>query len=1346
MHSFFFEGDKRFSPEWFKNNLEVSIENAGERYTPKANVQLPLSHIFDGLGLSSSFYKRLCLLEDELNKSVRQLQRHNAVDLGDIHKLAQSLSSDVRIVSPSTPAAKVDSAITPTLISKIQSAAESLFEMVVKCNQQCDSRIRELKKPSDENSSPPQNSAIANLQSVCTSLHDLASAAANVETFFSSPESLLAATPALLVTGDAGQGKTHLLCDEAVRSTSMGRPRLLLHGVHFVDGEPWQQIVRQLGLNCSVDEFLGSLNSSAQAYDCRIVILVDALNEGPGNVLWKKHLAGFLSRLRKYKWLAVCVSVRSTYVEYVIPNDLAHDRLIRQEHRGFSGQEYVAVNTYFSQYNIAPSYPILSPKFSNPLLLKLFCEAMYNRGLTSVPAHLFGITSILDFFLDSVNEKLSDPTRLDYPMADKLVHRAVHDLCQLMVQRGTEWLTRQEAAACVSTHQSTPKFSNSLFFHLIQEGVLSVDAIYDAGGQQEIVRIGYQRFSDYLKASAIIDMLPARVEPIRGRSKLGQLFRDVVNDWRSGGLLEALSVQLAERVRYEFAELLPFLKNSRSVRKAFAQSIAWRDPASIDSTTLKMVEIGLLCPEGGGPELLDSIVAVASVPQHPLNATYLNKHLAAQSLAMRDSTWTIFLNREWGREGAVARLSAWLLDDGDKAGFSDSVITLSAIAATWCLTTTNRRARDLITKGLVRTLEDRATCIVNLLTTFEHVDDMYISERLYAVAYGFAMRTSDMEALRVVAKSVYDFAFQSGTPPRHIRLRDYARGVIEKAVSENLSIDLDINLVRPPYRSQWPSQAPANRTATTRRLTMKGRNEQNLAVHKLTQSVCSEMEDFCKHVIGDLNDWTNVPLHKPAPGQLSELAEQFESGLTATQFARVEEFRGLLECVNNQELQRSVFKSELSPAEMQAYLSNSERKVRNALRRGSAKEKAFDNTFLPFVRNADCFSGNVDVEFARSWILEKVATLGWNARLLGSFDLSVNRHHYGDRFGSRVERIGKKYQWIAYWEFITLLSDNFWPSQHVAEEGAASYQGPWQLSRGRDIDPSMLLYSRNEESNDGVEKVCWWASWQSGIANLDVDDHSWLQSTKDLPRPESMIEVFRESDSSRWINLEGYYKWEPRDLRVAQSSDTARRRFNFWVSSYLVHENDGQKLASFCRHRRLTAGLVNRSPANHVLFLGELFWPPAYFAMDNLYHGKRGWTRGSWNELPVDVLETSEEYMRESGSGDASLESTVNMYVPCKEIVRAMGLRWGAVQSEFVDGRSGVVAYDPSGDQSGPSYLLVRRDEFLSFLKDERLTVVWTIGGEKMMIGGAATHENYIGHLEIDAVCRLKEANIEACV
>jgi hypothetical protein len=121
------------------------------------------------------------------------------------------------------------------------------------------------------------------------------------------------------------------------------------------------------------------------------------------------------------------------------------------------------------------------------------------------------------------------------------------------------------------------------------------------------------------------------------------------------------------------------------------------------------------------------------------------------------------------------------------------------------LTTPNRFLRDRATKALVSLLTGRLAAAARLVERFADVDDPYVAERVYAVAYGIAMRCHDPEAVGVLAMCVYRHVFASERPPPHILLRDYARGVVERALHLGSAIDVVPDRIRPPYKSTWPT-------------------------------------------------------------------------------------------------------------------------------------------------------------------------------------------------------------------------------------------------------------------------------------------------------------------------------------------------------------------------------------------------------------------------------------------------------------------------------------------------------------------------------------------------------------
>lgn len=144
--------------------------------------------------------------------------------------------------------------------------------------------------------------------------------------------------------------------------------------------DPWTQALRQIDLQgITVEEFVGCLEAAAQAAQQRARVIVDAINEGTGRQIWPVHPPAFLAALHRSPWISVLLSVRSSYEDIVVPEDV-RDTAVSITHRGFANREYDATRTFFVHYRLElPSTPLLAPEFGNPLFLKSYAAACVQK-------------------------------------------------------------------------------------------------------------------------------------------------------------------------------------------------------------------------------------------------------------------------------------------------------------------------------------------------------------------------------------------------------------------------------------------------------------------------------------------------------------------------------------------------------------------------------------------------------------------------------------------------------------------------------------------------------------------------------------------------------------------------------------------------------------------------------------------------------------------------------------------------------------------------------------------------------------------------------------------------------
>lgn len=1125
-----------FSDHWFQARLDETVANAGVRYSPGLNVELPIARLFDGLGKTAEFFNRLITLRGKIKK-----ESSRAIYI--------EKSSPAKAISESLQQ-EVDQLLAILYRLDAKSIGEIDFNTISVLTYECSEKAyeyrrilrniaQEKRQAQSQQNVDEWSSGSSDIQP--HKLNELIQELDSLNKFVGSNEALLSNVAALLLLGDAGKGKTHLLCDVAQNRIRLGLPTVLLLGEQFNNDEPWSQIIGLLGLSCTKEELLGALEVVAQARQTRTIILIDALNEGEGKKLWKKYLAGMLATLANFPHLGIAISVRTPYKDVVVPKSLGSDSLIQEIHHGFAQHEYQATRTFFDYFGIKrPSIPLLNPEFQNPLFLKLFCLGLKNRGWIEVPPGFFGIVSVFEFLIDSVNIKLSSEEYLNFDEKVRVVQKAVQRLAEAIAENSCQWLSREKAQDIINALLPREGYHNSLFRHLLIEGIISEDYFWQKDGKAiDGIRFSYERLSDHLVVKYLLDTYldPNNLSTaFLPTSQLGSLLKDYSTCWHNRGLLEAFSIQIPERLGKELVEVAPHCAAYSIVLESFVQSLIWRAPNSIGEATHQFIDSHIIQNYDTHNSLLNAFLTVASNENHPYNADFLHKRLEKDSMSDRDAWWSTFIHNQYGQHEAVDRLVDWAWTAEDKSHIDNEAIRLCAITLAWFLTTSNRFLRDRATKALVALLTPRIDILRQVISKFLNVDDWYILERLYAVAYGCAMRSTDDIAIAQLAQDVYDWVFKNGKPIPHILFRDYARGVIELALSRDIEVQINVALIRPPYKSKWLSHIPTNDelkiyTEQAEELLKRNVYRDNPSINQwrsvlAIQSSLFDYGDFARYVIGNNPTsfpWTSQRLDEPPSRK--EIYDTFVNSLTNRQKKVWEQYRVTLDTVERYrqlaiEERIELFGHEFTEQQLEDVIAAKEQSLRRVL--GKKKSRSFAEYIVSYSENSTEKENQFDLSIAQRWIFWRVFNLGWTVERFGWFD---SQQANNNRAASKAERIGKKYQWLAYHEFLARVSDNFkFNKDRWNLENEHGYDGPWQLYN-RDIDPSCLLKETQSRDCDEKDRP-WWISATYELWDKHSNNIEWLQDKDDLPSIEALIDITNSKNNSRWLALENYSSWD----------------------------------------------------------------------------------------------------------------------------------------------------------------------------------------------------------------------------
>lgn len=795
---------KEFSDEWFERKLEESIKNLGNRYTPEFNVDLEINDDFDGLARNSSYIGRINQHYMDIYRKVLEIQdelqtKSEKKDQDPIFELLRQECSEI-IENHITELKSVIYEIEIPFYEMDPINLTSILEICRTLGKYIDNMYNNFNSKASKSRNPEY------LLQECRSL------VVELNEYLQSDSSKMLNTPIMILSGEAGIGKSHLLADIAQKRMNENKPVLLLLGQHFTSEEnPWSQIFRNLSIHgLSEYEFLSILDAKAESQRCKILIMIDAINEGKGKYFWKNYLRGFIDSVKKYKWLSLVLSVRDSYEETILPKEIeSNAEAIKIAHRGFAGDTYDAATSFFSHYNlIAPSMPLLNPEFQNPLFLKLFCDSLHRAGERIVPIEYNSLSRVINCYLETVNEKVANLPEFFYPSKVPVVKKAIDTIIAEQLDKDSNYLSLQEARQIVSETVSKDIMNGQNFFDtLLKEGVFQENMFVNSSGNwEEGIYFSYEKVGDYLTASFLLSKYSQdKGKIIKAFQKKGELYKYIETSERcydNQGLIEALSIQLPEMIEQELWEVAPECSYYDSIIEAFINSLMWRDAQSVHKAAYDYVD-NVVLKSRYAAELIKISLQVSAHPNRGFNANWLHGFLFERSLGRRDADWTIFINERFYENYITKRMTDWAWSEEEKNYCSDESIKLLAIAISWFLTSSNRKLRDSSTKALICLLQNRLQILIELLKNFEGINDPYIYERLFAAAYGCVVRTNQEEHLKELSEYVYETIFNKEMVYPHILLRDYARNVIEYTTYLGIDLNIDIAKIRPPYKSEW---------------------------------------------------------------------------------------------------------------------------------------------------------------------------------------------------------------------------------------------------------------------------------------------------------------------------------------------------------------------------------------------------------------------------------------------------------------------------------------------------------------------------------------------------------------
>lgn len=354
---------------------------------------------------------------------------------------------------------------------------------------------------------------------------------------------------------------------------------------------------------------------------------------------------------------------------------------------------------------------------------------------------------------------------------------------------------------------------------------------------------------------------------------------------------------------------------------------------------------------------------------------------------------------------------------------------------------------------------------------------------------------------------------------------------------------------------------------------------------------------------------------------------------------------------------------------------------------------------------SNVFSGMV----ARRYILQRIKQLGWTMDRFGEHEKDLSRGRMrADEEANKIERISKKYQWIALHELLGYLSDLYRMARGYWSKGEPLYKGAWQI-RARDFDPTQPLVdpqkkidliTDEEDLIVEMDDPQWWLNYPDPHADeeLRFDRERWVMTTPhDFG---TLIEPNRSSiNQGEWLTLSCHYSWNE-ILTIAQD-EKKEGQLKMWADlrCWLIRKEDTEAFL-----KQIEDVKFYGQGCDYVEFyeqwLGEYPWAPSLKEISEYCRSTDDWLR----ETKVSMFQTVCGYNDERSGSSARLPSPI--------VCELLGLKWTGGNYDYVDSSGNILAFCPIKSTQSPP-LLVKRDPFLETVDRAGLTPIWAVLSER---------------------------------
>lgn len=868
----------------------------------------------------------------------------------------------------------------------------------------------------------------------------------------------------LHITGAAGMGKTHAAVSIAEKQFVSDQPALLILGSRL-NGQTLSEAIKNaldIPISWSWANALGALNIAAKQYNCRIPIIIDGLNESPHwRELWKDHLESFIKEIKdSYKNLVIITTYRSTYEHEIFPaNYFNENKKVKLTLFGFGSWTSQAINKYLSFYKIRSNdVSHMLKHFDHPLYLRIFCEAT-NRERKEIVTVTFkneSLFEVFDMYLKSCNENicnlLNKPLRLNKDFLKGKLNQIAQEI----------WHNK---ARGIPHDRKILEDNEIIAFE--EEGVLTYRELNQDSNTEEIY-FSYDALAGYVIARYIIEQYKEKsqcVDFIQSSEFLSTLTAEKQHHPFSNDILKFLLILFFKEKDIFVCDFL----DNNAVKRSTIESIFEMESSQIKKYQPKIEKFlrKEFSDNRNCDVIFSKILTNEEDPDHPFNFDFWSELIKSISITTRDLLWTEYIRKEDELFTEHVNEFENCCKDAKKISIG---IHCNAKKTMWILTSTIRGLRDLATRSLYYYSCRYHKEFLELLEYSLSINDPYVIERMFAVAYGLSM-------------------------------------AIYNSLSDN------------DFRANW-----LNRYALLAFDTFFSKEATHSTTHILTR-------DYAKRII-------DISL-KLSPNLFDDD-------------------------------EKILFTYPLSTYIHKEWGKSDERDINVSIGGASPIHRDFMNyTVGSLIHGRENYDFNhPDYKEILSNIYWRIYELGYSVKDFGSIDNEIYTNAAYRQSDYIIERYGKKYSWIAFYEMAGYRSDLSLLKDYLGNELIRIYDA--------DIDPSFPVKKRTYTSLIFVEQY-------DLLGLTETDFNKWLQNSQDLEAVRDLLSIsysFDQQEIDEWTLL---------NLSLTQKSSSKRDTY-IQLNAICVNQIDLKKIQELTNvHSDYEFQHITIPNTNYV-FEGEMPW------------------------------------------------------------------------------------------------------------------------------------------------------------